>query len=100
VRAIVIAASLLLCAGSAAAENVQRQPDIYAIAWDSVRIDRVNLTNDPAFDGWPAPSPDERRIAFVSIPNSSIQFGFPETQTQQFFGLAWNGGGRIILAST
>jgi Tol biopolymer transport system component len=65
---IIIATSLLLVlASGAAAENVQAQPEIYAITWDSApHVDRVNLTNDPAFDGWPVPSPDGRLIAFVS----------------------------------
>ena len=32
-----------------------------------------NLTNHPAFDGWPAWSPDGRRIAFASNRNSAYQ---------------------------
>jgi TolB protein len=32
-----------------------------------------NLTNHPAFDGWPAWSPDGRQIAFASNRNSSYQ---------------------------
>jgi Tol biopolymer transport system component len=67
VRAIIVAAGVVLClAGGAAAEAVQAQPDIYAITWDNGVVARVNLTSDPAFDGWPVPSPDGRQIAFVS----------------------------------
>lgn len=38
--------------------------DIYAAAPDG--SDRVRLTDDPAFDGWPSLSPDGRTIAFAS----------------------------------
>jgi hypothetical protein len=67
VRTIAVATVILLVfASGAAAENVQPQPDIYAITSGSSQVDRVNLTNNPAFDGWPVPSPDDRQIAFVS----------------------------------
>jgi Tol biopolymer transport system component len=69
VRRIAVATAILLLvlATSAAAVNVQPQPDIYAITWNgSSPTERVDLTNDPAFDGWPSPSPDGRQIAFAS----------------------------------
>ena len=66
-RAVVLAASLVLVlANGAAAETVLPQPDIFALTWSSSQTERVNLTNSPTFDGWPSPSPDDRRIAFAS----------------------------------
>ena len=60
---VALAASLAL--GFAGASE-SASPDIYAFYWHSSRVDRINLTNDPAYDGSPVSSADQRRIAFIS----------------------------------
>jgi Tol biopolymer transport system component len=61
-RTVAAAASLVVALTGGSADVA---PDIYAVNTKG-RFERVNLTNDSAFDAWPATSPDERWIAFVS----------------------------------